>query len=235
MKFPWDAAQAAWFLDASAYTGFHEKLAAVIRPYLHKTDKVLDMGCGLGLLDIALHQSVASITAIDVNENAIGHLAARVKAAGIKNVHPLCTDVWAHEERYDATLMSFFGYSHTLSTHIRHRVTGRLIRIVNSQNAGSLYPAHYRRAKKTTVANFEEELRGASLPYELKRCTLEFGQPLRSEADALAFVKMHAPGAPEAELSAFLAARLQCTGGGEFPLYLPQQKDLGIFVVYFNE
>ena len=46
--FEWTEERVSFMADACERTDFHEKLAALLAPYLKKTDSVCDAGCGLG-------------------------------------------------------------------------------------------------------------------------------------------------------------------------------------------
>jgi len=68
MLFGWDEQTIRWFLDASAYTDFHQTLARKITPYLDPGDTLCDLGCGLGRLDLELAPHVMCLTAVDIDE-----------------------------------------------------------------------------------------------------------------------------------------------------------------------
>ena len=61
--FEWTEERVSFMADACERTDFHEKLAALLSPYLKKTDSVCDAGCGLGYLSLALSPLVGHVTA----------------------------------------------------------------------------------------------------------------------------------------------------------------------------
>ena len=73
------------------------------------------------------------------------------------------------------------------------------------------------------------------LKYSLELDSIEFGQPLRSQRDAELFVLQNAPKADAEEISNFLDKNLVSTRRDDFPLYLPNKKELGIFIINAEE
>ncbi|EGS21869.1 uncharacterized protein CTHT_0037410 [Thermochaetoides thermophila DSM 1495] len=60
-------------------------------PAILSTYDILDLGCGTGLLSLALAPSVRSVTAVDAAEGMIGALEAKLTAEdAAKNVLPIC-------------------------------------------------------------------------------------------------------------------------------------------------
>jgi len=64
----------------------------------------LELGCGTGLLSFALQQDFTSITLADTSQGMLDVLAAKIKAAGVDNMHPLRLDLASDplpESRFD--------------------------------------------------------------------------------------------------------------------------------------
>lgn len=231
MPFLWDKQSIDWFIEASAYGTYHNELAAIIAPHLRPVYTLCDLGCGLGGLDIALAGHVHAITAIDLDRNVTRHLRRHARLLDIRNLHVLCGDALALRGRFDVLLMSFFGKSGRCMDEYAALCERKLIRIVNAENNGSLYPPNHRHTKKDTVPVVEAELRKSGYRYLLLTPEIEFGQPLRSLEDGKRFVLHHAPDASEKEAILFLAEHAVPTGRADFPLYLPNRKKLGVFVI----
>lgn len=230
MAFLWNEQSIAWFLDASAYTGFHEALAARLKPFLPEGGSLCDVGCGLGRIDLALAPHAGEITAVDTDARVINILKGDAEKLGLGNITARVGDAGDISGRYDVIFMSFFGTSGWVVDRFLP-MCGQLIRIVNSENRGHLYPEKYRRNKRGTAAMVEADLRQRRIPYRLEQWELEYGQPLRSEKDARAFVRHHAPQISVGELEDFLSRHAQATGRKDFPLYLPNLKRMSIFMM----
>ena len=109
--FEWTEERVSFMADACERTDFHEKLAALLAPYLKKTDSVCDAGCGLGYLSLALSPLVGHVTAAERDDRALDVLRRQLARRHICNVTPLCTDVLAYtpSEPFDAMVFCFFG------------------------------------------------------------------------------------------------------------------------------
>ena len=105
--FSWSADTVRFMADACRRTDFHEKLTALLLPYLKPTDHICDAGCGLGYLSLALSSHAAHITAAECDAAALSVLRQELDARGIANVTPLCTDVLAYTPPvpFDAMVM----------------------------------------------------------------------------------------------------------------------------------
>ena len=229
MLFGWDEQTIRWFLDASAYTGFHKTLARKIAPYLKPDDTLCDLGCGLGRLDLELAPYVSRLTAVDINETAIELLRRDIGISGRHNMSAECADAGALRGNFDVLLTSFFGEANT--SDFLKLCTRKLIRVVHMDNKGRLYPGQPRYAKKDTVETVRLELIGMGADFKLETASVEFGQPLGSWGDAVLFVRNNAPDAGDDEIERFLRENTERTDREDFPFYLPNPKEFGIFVI----
>ena len=229
MCFKWDELEIKWFLDASVYTGFHRTLAEKIIPHLKPEYTLCDIGCGLGRLDLELASHVRELTAIDINENAISQLKQDVKSHCLNNLRAHCRDASAITEHFDIFLMSFFGKMGIFD--YMKLCCRKIIRVVNADNKSDLYPAHHRRYGKDTIPIVQKELNAQGIGYDLELCSIEFGQPLESLRDAEQFVLRNAPEATAEEVNGFQNEYIRHTGREDFPFYLQNRKELGIFII----
>ena len=72
--FSWSADTVRFMADACRRTDFHEKLPALLLPYLKPTDHICDAGCGLGYLSLALSPHAARVTAAERDAAALSVL-----------------------------------------------------------------------------------------------------------------------------------------------------------------
>ena len=229
MTITWDEPTIRRFIEASEYTGYHKALAAKILPYLESDDTLLDIGCGLGRLDIELSQHVLGILAVDTCESAIEAIRLETERLGISNIRTRHGDAEEITDIFDVVLMSFFRLEDTLG--FMNRCRSKLIRIVGAGMKSGLYPEKYRRENKNAVPAVKKELDDQGIKYDFELCAIEAGQPLKTRGEAELFVLSNASEADNEEITSFLNERLEETGREDFPLYLPYQKELGIFVI----
>lgn len=224
MAFSWTADRIRWYLDASRCGDFHQKLADVIEPHLLPGDRLCDLGCGLGQLDLRLAPMVSHITCVDIDESVLVHLERQARETGAANLAARCCDVAELDGRFDVVLMTFFGHPPRLMFDCMRRASRKLIRVVHAHAGGA-------GRKRETVRDIAAALEEAGCVYQLTEGRFEFGQPLRSLEEARAFVLCNSPGLLPRQVDGYLRQRLEETGRADFPLYLPGEKALGIFVI----
>ena len=229
MQYVWNGQTIRWFMEASAYTGFHKTLAGKIIPYLNKGDTLCDLGCGVGRLDLELAPYVSHLTAIDLNENAVSILRQDAELSGLRNLSADCADAGTLDGNFDILLTSFFGRPEMAD--LLRLCRRRLIRIVHMEIKGRLYPGRPRFTQKDTVDMVQQELAAMGVAYRLETDSIEFGQPFRSWQDAVLFVRNNASDACDGEIDGFLQDNIIRTGRDDFPFYLPNPKEFGIFVI----
>jgi 2-polyprenyl-3-methyl-5-hydroxy-6-metoxy-1,4-benzoquinol methylase len=80
--------------------------------------RVLEYGCGTGLLGFVLRPQVAWVTLADTSEGMLAVLRAKIVAAGAPNMTPVCLDLLSQsvpEARYDL-VCSLMTLHHVLDT-----------------------------------------------------------------------------------------------------------------------
>lgn len=230
MMFRWEADMERFMLDASENSDHHVRLAdAVARMIPNAADKhICDAGCGLGHLARALSPYVRHVTAIDASDTAAA--AARTVAGGLSNVTVAHADLetYAPDVPFDAAVFCLFGRMDEILRIARRIVNGRVVVVRRSW-------MHHRFSvmdcplSSNPLMETEEVLTRLSVPFTAQTLDTEFGQPFRSEADAVRFFQMYSRDAyPERITFSDIAHRLIRRDDSTFPWYLPEQKRLGI-------
>lgn len=224
-EFRWDAQSLRWFSDFSRFTGFHEKLAALLSPALAGCDTLCDVGCGAGLVDLCLADAVGRITCVDRSETAVSFLRREAAARGIGNITAVAADCAAVEGSWDAILFSFFGTGFLERFLPRCR---RLICVTGDEDVHGL--VFGRRPRRHSAAGLEAQLRGRDISFSVQRYELEAGQPFSDRKEAVRFVRCYS-GCTEQEAEKFLAHRLISVDTGDFSCYMPYLKPIAVFTV----
>ncbi len=160
------------------------KLAALLAPYLKKTDSVCDAGVRPGYL-AALAPLVGHVTAAEWDDRALDVLRRQLARRHIRNVTPLCTDVLAYtpSEPFDAMVFCFFRQHGGDRRRRPPPVPGNGA----GHCPGRHVPPVFRRAREPGRHSFESAcgyLERQGIPYTSRRMALDFPQPLRTQEDA---------------------------------------------------
>lgn len=231
MAFTWTQERIRWYLDASARTDFHARLADYIRPYLRPEDHLCDLGCGLGQVSLALAGEVAKVTCVDVDPQVLAVVEKDAVSRGIGNLITCACGAAELQESFDVGLMVYFGTPFSLMEACLHKARRILIRVMDQP--GRDRPLQSRpRETPTEVCRALGE-RGYAV--ERLQATLAFHQPLRSRAEGAAFLACSYPQVTPQEIQAVLEERLEETGEPEFPYRLPKTRRLEILAVTIPE
>ncbi len=192
---------------------------------------LLDLGCGVGLIDIAVADEFSRITCVDRDDQALRLLEADLAARNISNIktwHANAADV---RGQWDTVLMVFFGH---LEEQLRHALSlcrHNIIAVIHGDAQGTLGPKDYHPPKCGTVSGTRQALHALGARYAVQEHALEYGQPFASREEAIAFVRAYSKNPPDMAVADYLDARLTETGRADFPYYLPNLKRFGIFVI----
>ena len=226
----WDEQRIRWLHDASVYTGYDRRLAALLLAHIPRRTSLCDVGCGAGLVDAELAPYFREVTCVDRSAEAVAATDALLRARGVRGVTTLCADARSLSGRWDTVLALFHGGAEALRYLPLAR--DRLVLAVRTERRGSFGPPERKRVKDFAASDAEELLRRRGVRYTRTDCALEHGQPLRSYRDAEAFVRAYSEPLPRCELDAYLRASLRETGRSDFPFYLPKEKKFALFIVY---
>lgn len=231
MFFEWNEQILQWLLDASDYTGYNRKLAAMLRRYITPGGTLCDMGCGMALVDFELAPMVRELTCVDISPFAISFVEAEARRRGLDSLHALCCDGQQADGEWDTVMALFHGTVELICEGYLRRAKKQFILVTHGAPEGQTGPEGYRVRKCDDVKSTAAWLESKGLRYELERGSLEFGQPHRSFADALEYTRAFSRKAPEELLEAHVRSKITQTGRADFPLYTPKTRDFGIFVI----
>lgn len=229
----WDQKKIGWYLAASEHTGFHNHLARQIIPILRKEDTLCDLGCGPGRMALEFVPHVQSILAIDQNPLVVQALERQIKSRGIRSLEAVCQDVYefAPQDPFDILLLCFFGDFEVHADFYLSMCRKKLIQVLSVEERSSLFRINQPSPQSNRITSMKAKLAQKGLPYEMMRLTLEFGQPLVSPEDGMLFVSRNSPGASAKDVYTYLSENMIRTGRSDFPLYLPNRKELALFII----
>jgi ubiquinone/menaquinone biosynthesis C-methylase UbiE len=235
MIFEWTDEKIEFFEQASKYTGFHKKLAALIRPYINGDDELIDVGCGLGLIDFEIAADVKSITAIDEHPAVVARMKERVKTRGATNIFPKVADAgMVTSGAWDTVLLSFFGAPDDSLKAVIRGARNRVIVLMHAADADLSHSLVAAKQKRPCVADMERFFQAEGCVCHSRAAALDFGQPLKSKEEALRFFECYSSG-QDAETrrtrADFLMGRLVETGDAVYPYFLPKPKQVAIFII----
>lgn len=237
--FRWTEKSLDWYVRAGLAGTYFQRQAALLAPYLTPGGHVGDLGCGPGLLSLELARLGFTVTGMDIEERAVAWLRAEAARRGLASVRAVPGDALALPAGvlYDDLVLSLFGGLASADldpagapadgpggpcgieyflAHARHRV----LIVVNTD------PGRKRgRSGRACAPDMERALRARAIPFERVDMALDFGQPLQSEEEAVAFVSHY--GEVDGDRLAWKLARLEQRPDGT--CFLPHVKELSLF------
>ena len=231
MLIKWNDRTLEWFRSASEYTGFHRKLAEMLLPHIEVGGTLCDVGCGIGLIDFELYARMKSISCVDIDPEAVRLCSGEVARRGIANIEPVLSDAKELTGTWDTVISVFHGTTEALVDYYVKFARKKVIAVTHSESVGSFGPREYKSPKCNTAITASELLYERGVKHTLINSALEYGQPFHKIADAREFVEAYSKNTPGEAIEDYLSENLVETNDTEYPLYLPNMKSFGIFVI----
>ncbi|MEW6243160.1 MAG: class I SAM-dependent methyltransferase [Bacillota bacterium] len=232
-SFQWTQERIKWYLEALRFGEYPGVFLPYIAPLLLPTDTVLDVGAGTGAWSLQLAPLVSRVTALDPSELALNALKEEMRVRGIVNIE-LMEMKWADFDgpAHDVCLCAHAASALTADPDGIARFSAKAKRLClvitaesdekNMFGLGELFkmldmPVPKRGGAYTELA---PALKRAGVSPDIKRVSYEFGQPVKDETEACAFIRALVPGEnlPDDALRRFVTRHLTVSGSS---LYLP--------------
>ena len=222
--FSWTPERVRFMADAAAYGTFPETIARAVSGAAQGRAHICDAACGTGWLALELAKSFPRVTAIDASAEA---LSALQKAPLPENLEALQADLFAYTppEPFDAMVFCFFGAMEQTLAIARRCCCGTVV-LIKRTHPERQFAAGAPHRNTTTYA--EEALAARGIPYSARTVTVEMGQPLRTEADALRYLRAYAPHPEKITPDAAAAQLRPIADHPDFCFYLPRKREIGL-------
>jgi len=234
MKIVWNENSIKWFREASEYTGYNRTLSNLLMEHIPHRNTICDMGCGAALIDFELSKYFEHVTCVDISPEAIASVDDNIKKNRINNMDTLCTDGTTVTKIFDTVIALFHGGPNIFDNYYP-LARKQLIIVTHLGKSGTFSPEKHRRNHHFGVRKTREHLDKLGVNYTYLEKSLEYGQPFQTFKDAMAFMDAYsAPGMTQDEKKENLRTRLIRTRKKDYPYYLPNKKEMGIFIINRN-
>ena len=241
MLFEWNDEKIEWYVRASRATGFHSRLADMIRPALRGTDCVADFGCGPGLIDMEIAQDVKCIEALDVDPIVLSHYKREIKDGGFSNIRTILGDVKENFDAvapdcFDVSLLCFFGGPSDVFEKARRNATRLAIHIMHGNGGHARQSKIGGDFKRVFADEMDEYLNDKKISYTKINEELDFGQPFLSLAEARQYFELYAnegedePSGRKAQIERKLSL-VQETDDPDYPYFFPYMKAVSVYLI----
>lgn len=231
--FSWNEPMIRYMDRAARHTQYYKILAGMIGQDLKKTDRICDMGCGLGYLSLALSPYVEQVDAVDASPEALAVLRGNLNTlgSGFSNVFPLMEDFYTMETKkpYDAMVFCYFGKSAEIFKRAEKLCKGPVY-IIKGRSKRHLFSKGCERASRENSEEMARWLQEQGISYKAVDMDLEFGQPFESREDMEAFARLYGKTMADGTTdSTWVNYRLGPDPEGIHPLYMPLNKPVTLF------
>ena len=210
----WDEERIMFYERASSFSSFHRELGKLIEKEISKSDKIIELGSGLGYLAQILDEKGYDITPYDISDNAIREGNKRIGKPLIRR-----GDAYAINTECSILLMIFFGKIRQKNDldYFCSIPRKKLIYIISRHKANPFSQKKDERNDVITLLNKER------MNYRLIDVSIPFDQPLRNEDEArrfflLSYKNMEIP-------------PLEKSDNENYPVIFRNNKEISIFII----
>lgn len=231
--FIWTKESIQLFKNAAEYNQYHEFLRTKFQCFIGKDDTVLDLGCGLGYLTLKLAPECQRITAMDVDQDALAVLRGNKSQYHLDNIEVVQQD-WTEisaDQKWDVVVVCFFGQLRRDLDAFINLCNKKVIAVVANGNDPHFLPKNMLDRHKDKAEDLKNFLSKRYKVESYEQATIAFGQPFVSYDEAYAFVKHYRPKNDHSDIQAHLEKYLVSANQPPYQYELPNQKEIGIFVI----
>ena len=229
----WNSQSAKWYDDASAYTGYHDKLSRYILRYIKPEYTCFEIACGTGNLARVIAPHCSGYTAADVDENAISFFRKKLAGEGEPDIKVICSD-WKKalgEDQYDVIIESYFGVKtadwELLQNAARHMFIAVVPRDRSMAEGEGISKRHNERLE--SFDQMERFFTERGMVFEAFPLDIEFGQPFSDIEEARDYVRYYYK-LDEEDIERFIDMKLTRQDDGM--LYFPKTKKIVMIAVH---
>lgn len=224
--FTWTAESVEWYIRAERENHFHRDIADHLKEFVSSGESLTDVGCGLGCVDFALSPFVKNILCVDVEPLVITEVNRQIRETGCGNISAVCCD-WQElkHNSCDVLLLCSFGrLSEDLERFLK-LCRKKILYVRRSEKVFSEgFTSEY--YLKNAVQKEERYAREHGLDVTVRYFMAQAGQPFRNMQEAVRFTEYYRLAPPGQTAMQYLDGRLRVRDGGEYPLYLPNKKEM---------
>lgn len=240
--FRWTEASSRWYEEASAFTGYHDRLKEEISPFLSPEDRCCELACGTGSLARVLAPLVASYTANDLDPHAVAWLNRKLEESPQPGLEVVPGD-WQEVlqgRQFDTILFSYFGVVFEHLDQLLAMGASRLIIIAPREDAwrkkrkdreNSRPDRGHGRHSFETWSGIRRFLMERGISFTGKELDLEFGQPFFRLEDAEAYIRYYYS-LEDSDVEEFIRVKLEPR---DFGWYYPKLKKIGLIAADLSE
>ena len=221
----WDARRIEWYRRAAGRSHYHRALAEALKKLLHKDERILELGCGLGYATELLAKDGFMITGTDADGEAIAEARRRSGMDIFRTLDALSSPL----PESDVLLLLLFGRiaeERNLESYLGS--TGRMVYAV-SEHRGQRDDLRKKGGEPERTEAYLRSIDGitfSAIPF----CA-SFDQPLRSMDEAEEYIEaMYGR-----EKTPLYMEYIREDHDGEYPYIFPNMKHLTIFGIEKEE